>query len=326
MNLRTAAFAIASLTACASPTRLEPVTGGEHRIGMSLAEATEIVEGLEYTHYLRTKTPTTAATSMEEAFEVLRSDQIDRFRSALAFAEKESSLEGMAMAAQLELAWGEAQFIMSEIGLRISQQKREETELLERKAKKGKLTDTERKDLEDIRKEVEKMEREAEALRLVSREHVARGAEIATEVIEDHPDSYLGYRVAADFYRLQEDWARFDEMMMKIEATNPGSNGLVFLRGVDAAYRRNNHAEAERLFRRALKNDPRFVRAQVHLALIQDEFEGMYRELNNLKTRNPEHQIVVLLAESLERSQARIEARRRALKTLGDRPWAPTLR
>lgn len=41
-------------------------------------------------------------------------------------------------------------------------------------------------------------------------EHLANGLALANKVIKANPKDYLGYRVAADSYRLRRDWKGFD--------------------------------------------------------------------------------------------------------------------
>ena len=68
----------------------------------------------------------------------------------------------------------------------------------------------------------------------------------------------------ADFYRITQDWSKFDEMVAKIEARNPDSVGLLFLRGVEARDRKGDPNQAKSYLEQALWRDQLFVRARVH--------------------------------------------------------------
>src|SRR5437868_5598820 len=58
------------------------------------------------------------------------------------------------------------------------------------------------------------------ALTRLGDEHITEGIKEAKDVIAANPNDYLGYRVAADFYRLTEDWANFDIAVKKLEELN----------------------------------------------------------------------------------------------------------
>ena len=126
----------------------------------------------------------------------------------------------------------------------------------------------------------------------VAAEHVATGAQIAQQVIAAHPDSYLGYRVAADYYALRAEWALFDAMILKIEETRPESNRLLFLRGTAAMRREQDRGKASSYFQKAVERDPKFARAQAHLMIVQISAADTFEQYERLEKINPRHQIV----------------------------------
>ncbi len=128
--------------------------------------------------------------------------------------------------------------------------------------------------------------------------------QLAQAVIDAAPSDYEGYRVAADYYHQREAWAKFDEMVKKLEALNPSSNGLVFLRAEAARDRDHDPAAANRLFKEALTRDAKFARAQVALLVLQPDLAGAHAELQHLKAINPSHQVVVWVGPTLEREYA----------------------
>ena len=134
---------------------------------------------------------------------------------------------------------------------------------------------------------------------VLSLEHTSKGAELAHDVVNNYPESYLGYRLSADHRRMTRDWNKFDLMVSKIETTNPDSNGLVFLRAAAALQRHADLETAEELYRQALANDPQFVRAQAHLVMAQPDLAGIIREFKKLRRLNPNHQVIRWLDSAL---------------------------
>ena len=113
--------------------------------------------------------------------------------------------------------------------------------------------------------------------------------------------------------RLQEEWTKFDEMVAKIEARNPDSVGLLFLRGVEARDRRGDDNEAKSYLEQALWRDQLFVRARVHLLLTQSTDAGVDRQYELLRRASPYHQIVIwgpsLMAKAYVAKRAQDAAR-----------------
>ena len=247
-----------------------------------------------------------APTSLEHVLEILKLDQVSLFEQGITFAKTQKGLQALALEAQIELAWGESYLTVLEIMLYLSE------ELEEEKASLSALktrTVEQQGSLEWMRDTLARTDRLAQAAELLSIEHLTRGAAKANELISTHPDSYLGYRVAADYYRMVADWAKFDQMEREIEERNPNSNGLVFQRGAAAHRRSGDISKAESYLRAALAKDPAFVRAQAHLVAIQPHITKMHTEYQVLETLNPDHMIVHLAGESIERAYARAQAR-----------------
>ena len=164
---------------------------------------------------------------------------------------------------------------------------------LELKYEAEALTARESRELVDLRKTFDEYGSLVESLVLTANDHYLRGADVARKIIRDYPEAYQGYRVLADFYRITQDWTKFDEMVAKIEARNPESVGLLFLRGVEARDRKGDPNQAKSYLEQALWRDQLFVRARVHLLLTQDTDEGVDRQYELLRRASPYHQIVL---------------------------------
>jgi tetratricopeptide (TPR) repeat protein len=220
-------------------------------------------------------------SSLDAVTEVLKRDDMNQFEDAVDYVETLSTPEAKALRAQIELAWGDAQNILAELLERTS------ADLAADKQPGGASP----ADLAQV----------VAALRALAATHLDEGGKVAQEVIKTAPKNYQGYRVAADFYRLQGDWKKFDEMKKKIESTNAKSNGLVFLRGMEQLERYKKPEEAAKLFHQALKTDPQFTRAQAMLVLLPQSSGETYKEYKALEALSPYHLIVLWVGPRIER-------------------------
>ncbi|MBI5529836.1 MAG: hypothetical protein HY897_26225 [Deltaproteobacteria bacterium] len=284
--------------------------------GPSMEEAKHIVASFETKQAEKTATePLRTPKSLDDVLDILRKDQVDLFGPGIDFAAKSAEVRALTLRAQIELAWGEAQLILAETFMGATKHLRGQLSAMEVKEASGGLDDVEKDKLNELRKYIGQTTATAEALSKLAAEHVAAGAKLSREVIEKKPSEYYGYRVAADFYRLRQDWGKFDEMVKKIEETNPNSNGLVFLQGVSAAQREGNIPKAIDFFKKALERDAKFVRAQVQIFLLQSSIPDLYAEYSKLKLLNPNHQIVVWAGDYIERAHEQFKAQRERPRT-----------
>ena len=231
--------------------------------------------------------------SASDALGILRSDNIGLFPRGVDLARRQGGMEGATLEAQVEIAWGESQVVLSQFLGRVLEQLRPRLVALELKYEAEALTARESRELVDLRKTFDEYGSLVESLVLTANDHYLRGADVARKIIRDYPEAYQGYRVLADFYRITQDWTKFDEMVAKIEARNPESVGLLFLRGVEARDRKGDPNQAKSYLEQALWRDQLFVRARVHLLLTQDTDEGVDRQYELLRRASPYHQIVL---------------------------------
>jgi tetratricopeptide (TPR) repeat protein len=273
----------------------EETRGKRTVVGMSLTEAKDIVAALEAQQAKTNEAdPLRKPASGEDLLNILKKDEIDLFAAGAAYAATVEATDPKALAlhAQIELAWGEAHLILAELFHDASTRLRQSLRTLNTRLSLTQ-TDEQKARIADIKKTIEQCDTVSDALNLTAAEHVAIGAKLAQQVITKNPDDYVGYRLAADFYRLRGEWDLFEGMVKKIEATNPESNGLVFLRGTAALQRDGRPSEAADLFRQALAKDPQFTRAQAQLVLSRPTVEDTFGELEKLRALNGNHQIVV---------------------------------
>lgn len=292
---RTPAAEPQPLEADAPPTPEPIVDGGP----MDLARAKRIVAELEAQWPLREDHPLREPMALEDAEKILKSDQVRLFPFAVRYLEQQEGRDPLAMRGQIELAWGEAYMLLMEMlaGLR-----KDFTAAAEDLGARTDLGPEDEHHLAWLRDSLQGMETRIEAFKFVAVEHITTGSQVADEVLNQHPDNYLGYRLAADYYRTLRDWENFGEMVARIKQTNPKSNGLLFLLGAEALQAKQDRSAAESYYRKALANDPDFVRAQAHLLIIQSDLERTHAELLKLEALNPEHQFVALAGESIKRA------------------------
>jgi len=269
-------------------------------------DADRITEAYRKRHETRAANPNPLREprNLDDVLEVLRLDEIALFPGAVKFAAVEGSPRGKALAAQILVAWGDAQHLLGALLTRASHDLEGYRHKLERKKAAGKLGADEEASLARIEKSLADLEGVERAMRLVGNHHIADGMKLAEKVIASTPNDYEGYRVAADYYHQREEWPQFDEMVKKIETLKPDSIGLIFLRAEAARDRDHDHAEAARLFKEAITKDPKFTRAQVARLVLAPDLATANAELQLLKQINPNHQIVVWMGPVLERDYA----------------------
>ncbi len=274
-------------------------------VPLSLAEANAVVAELEQRQRDnlggdRLLNP----SNLDDVFSILRSDNIGLFGAGVQLAAtltEQHGLQAMALHGQSELAWGEAQLVLAELLENMATQVADTVAELE-SLEEDSLSPDDRARRDNLRSSIESNERAAQALVRIASEHIAKGSAVADRIIELYPDNYLGYRIAADFYRLNMDWNHFRVMIDKIRERNPDSNGLRFQLGLAAKQFDNDLPTARGFLGEALANDPKFTRARVQLMLAQSSVQGLYDRFQDMTKSNPQHQIVALGTDAIERT------------------------
>jgi hypothetical protein len=241
------------------------------------------------------------ATSVADVEEILHLDEVNRFPAALAFLSTQKDLKSRALQGQLELDWAEGLSLLAQMNHNLAGRLREFAAASEKKSAVDGLSADELRELQELRDATLESQQTAKVLEASAAEHLARGLALANEVIKSNPTNYLGYRLAADSYRLRGDWKSFDKMLSKVEKANPKSNGLLFLKGVAAAQRDRDGAAAAKFLNAALQNDPKFARAQAHLVLNAASLQAAREQLDKLAAISPRHPFVVWTASTLEK-------------------------
>lgn len=269
---------------------------------MTVAQARQVVATVEAAWPLAENHPLLHPQSLADIEAILKLDQVRLFPAGIEYVATLDSKDALALRGQIELAWGESYIVMIDIMSNLKKVFARELTKLEKKERANKLSNSELAELYSIRSMVAQLDQNREAFKLMAIEHMTNGQEISETVIERFPDNFIGYRLAADFHRTLKEWDAFDAMITKIEATNPASNGLLFLKGAAAFQRNKDLTTAAGFYRKALKHDPKFVRAQAHLVMIQQDVGEMYEEFVKLEQLNPHHQIIQWAGESVKKA------------------------
>lgn len=296
-HITLALFSVVTLVACKTPEKTADCS--RKAVSMSVEEALSVVKDLEASQSRdNASDPLRTPKSLDDVLEILKRDQFDLFPAGVAFATTQGGPQADALQGQIELAWSDSQLILSQLYARSALNLRNALSAMRaRGAAESEKADAQKEAV--ARRTIAVSEHVAEALAVMAAEHAGAGGRLAKAVIARNPEDYQGYRVAADYYRMRQDWAAFDLQVKKIQATNPDSNGLVFLQAAALVQRDGNTAEGVAWFRKALEKDPHFTRAQVQILMAQTDPVEAYKEFQKLKEMNPKHQVVIWAGEAI---------------------------
>lgn len=265
------------------------------------------------------KNPLRSPKTLDDALAVLRSDQVDLYPKAVELAKADGSVKGLAIAAQLELSWGENYRVIAEVLELLSRDLREEVRDLAKLEASGRATAEDRARFDRLEALVYNEGPILAALSRLAPLHIHEGAVIAEALVKSAPADYEGYRVMADYHRMRGDWASFDAMVKEVELRHPTSTGLLYLKAISDAERKGDLEGAIKGMKAALAKQPNFVAAQAQVVFMTTGFTAKHEEFKKLEAMNPHHPLVeiaqpvfeavVELREARKRRQVRVEAR-----------------
>jgi hypothetical protein len=259
---------------------------------MSAPEARDMLADLQAARGVKPKPPQ-AVASAEELLDIVMRDDIDRFEDAARFLEGKGGVDAITMSATVELLWSDAYGTVSLVARELGHRAEVEVARLEEKHDSGReFTKDDQRRLDEAKQRVEFDGKAEMALGVLSREHLASGSDIAREAIRQFPSDERTLRVAAFYYLSTGSWGRYDEVMASFHDIEADDPGLLFLRALEALRRRSSSEDARTLLKQALAKNPRLVRAQAKLVLIQEDIVASYTELTRLEAMAPSHPIV----------------------------------
>lgn len=268
---------------------------------MSVEEAERVLREVRGAfHHVDADNPLRTPKSLDDVMAILRSDQMDLFDAGIKFAKQDGSKRARVLEGQLQIAWAEGQKITAQLLDSLEGELREEVLELRELEAADKLNEAEQKRLDRLEILLEDAKLLVPALSRLAPIHLAEGRKIAEGLVAEAEHDYEGYRVLADYARVRGDWARFDELVAKVEQLEPDSIGLLFLKGVATAEHERDFDAASDFMRKALAKEPKFARAQAKLFLFANGLDAKLVEYEKLKKLNPHHQIVTLVGPALQ--------------------------
>jgi hypothetical protein len=259
---------------------------------MTAPEARDMLAELQAARGVKPKPPQAVANA-EELLDIVMRDDIDRFEDAARFLEGKGGVDAITMSATVELLWSDAYGTVALVARELGHRAEVEVARLEEKHDSGReFTKDDQRRLDEAKQRVEFDAKAEMALGVLSREHLASGSDIAREALRLFPSDERTLRVAAFYYLSTGTWGRYDEVMASFQDIEADDPGLLFLRALEALRRRSAPDDARRLLKQALGKNPRLVRAQAKLVLIQEDIAASYAELTRLEAMAPAHPIV----------------------------------
>lgn len=237
----------------------------------------------------------------EDAQNVVRSDNVALYPRADAFwkkylAEHPDDLDNQTWHAQMFLAWADSAQLTSKTLHSSEKRLAAKRDKFQAQLDAGDLSGAAKlkakKQIQEMQWLLPLIAQTRARLDEVAKEKLALGQQMTQAILAKAPDSYQGYRLAADLARISEDWDAFDLAAQKIEQLNPDSNGLRFLRGVVAFSRDKDYVSAEKYLADAVSHDAKFTKAQYYLALSylnRRQFDAAQAALQRTLDISPGH-------------------------------------
>jgi len=244
--------------------------------------------------------PGAAVTSMEQLLQVLEGDEIGRFESAAAFIAGKPGVDAMTLHATVELSWSDGfstvALIVGELAKRASVDVKR---LSDQKASGQALTEAQQKELDGAEKSVAFHTKARQALEQLARDHLKAALGPVNEALRQFPKDPRTYRVAALYYLLAEEWEKFDTAMGWFEDGKAPDPLVKYMKAGEALKRFVIRKEARAFLIEALELNPKMVRAQAKLVLLEEGITAIHAELEKLRAVAPTHPVVNLAGPAI---------------------------
>jgi len=261
-----------------------------------------------------------SVTSIEQLLQILDGDEIGRFEDAAAYVAGKPGIDAMVLQAKIELAWSDGSSTVARVVEELGQRAQVEVERFSKKRDSGReLSAAEKTALDRAEHEVEFDARVTKALAVLARDHLQQVEALLGELMRQFPKDVRTYRVASFYYLLREDWNAFDTSMTWLKGEEHEALAE-YLRAMEALRRFAIKKEAREKFVEALAHNPKLVRVQAKLVLVQEAVPATYAELEKLRLVAPRHPIVALAGPSIESEYRMSEAVQQAHSTSGGAP------
>jgi hypothetical protein len=253
-------------------------------------------------------------TSLPRVVELLLSDQTSSFEGALRFLEGKQGGDILTLRALLELSWSDGYTTVSDVLFELNRRSGLEVKRLKDREAAGALTKTEEEMLATLEARIEAANRARIACEVLAAEHLAAAAPLASEAVKQGKPGFTQPLTALAFYYLLSDkWLEYDDVMDSVRAAERNTIMVQYLNAMESLQRFTLREQAREELRQALALQPKFVRAQAKLVLLQDDVEAAYAEFTKLKAMSPGHPVLFLVGDLIvdeyEASRALSQAR-----------------
>jgi hypothetical protein len=290
-----AALALAAtLGGCASGT---PSPDSPSQSGMSSADARAFIAEVQAE---RSVAPGAPVSSMEQFLEVLDGDELSRFEAASGFIAGKPGIDAMTLHAALELSWSDGFSTIARIAEELGKRAEVEAKRLAELRDSGRpFTDAQAKELERLEKSVAFHAKAREALDVLAKDHLATAQGPVDEALRQFPKDRRTYRVAAFYYLLAADWEKFDTAAAWLEEGAENDPGVQYIRAIETLKRAAIKKEAAERLRAVLAINPKLVRAQAKLVLLEEGIAERHAELEKLRALSPKHPVVSIAGPAI---------------------------
>jgi hypothetical protein len=242
-------------------------------------------------------------TSIEELLTILSSDDIGRFEDAARFVEGKPGVDALTLGATIELAWSDGFSMVALLANELAKRAAIEADRLDAKRDSGRdFTDADAKTLDETRKEALVLAKARGALQVLSEDHLRAGGSRVSEALRQFPQDPRTHRVAAYSYLLSGEWGQYDTAMTWFEGARATPDaGIQYMRAMEALKRSDSRKQTRALLEEALGLNPKMVRAQAALVLVQEEIGATHAELQKLEAMAPRHPVVSIAGPSINR-------------------------
>lgn len=298
-----------------TPKSASTIGSGVSLEAMTTKQAAKIVE--EYRTKYGYPAPAATApppTSMVDVLEIVRGDRFSEFEAARQFSAGKQGPEALTIRAYLELSYASGMRLAAAVLKETEKHTATELAQASQPRRLGEQAPEDPKKVSELQAEVADLQKVVRALGLLSEGPLEAGGNLAKEAVRQHPQHGPGHLAAANYFRLRRDWLAFDREMRFIEKANPEPPPLhTFLRAREQCQRYVDANKCRALLQKTLERNPKMVRAQANLVLVEKDIEAKHAELEKLRAMNPNHVVVTLAGKQIDEEFAVTTELREAL-------------
>lgn len=242
---------------------------------------------------------------MDELVTILMDDDVTRFEEAVRYVEGRPGVDALTVHATLELAWSDAFSTVASLAEEFGKRARIDEERLRKRqaAQQNLFSDADRRALDEATREAAMLAKANTAAVVLAEEHLRRANVPVGEALRQYEKDQRAYRVAAYYHLLNSDWTSYDKAMTWFEGHGADA-GIQYIRAMESLKRYGVRKDARESLEKALRINPKLVRAQAKLVLIEENIDEMNAELQKLQAMAPAHLVVNIAGPTIKREYA----------------------